>query len=533
MTLLHTPTGRRSFLLGAAIGVPALLTGGRALAATDPFTQGVASGDPWPDGFVIWTRIAPDITAADGLGGAPDNLPVRWEVAEDDRFRRIVQAGEAVSRHLMGGAVHVDLAGLRPDRPYWYRFNALGVNSPVGRAWTTPLPGAQVQAVRFTAATCSHYEQGWFSAYRHMAAEEESRFTLFLGDYIYEGAGRPAGEGRVRSYGDLPVADSLANYRRRYALHHADPDLQALHAAAPALVIWDDHETMNDYSGIWSQEGERLPPAAFAYRRANAYRAFVENMPLRLSRTWQGARTTIFRRMQWGKLAQFDLLDGRQYRSAPACTTGLDSARGHMTAPDCPDLEDPARTFLGFEQERWLYDGWQRSAARWNLTVQNLLVAPMVFDTPTGPVIWTDTWNGFGAARRRLLDTMVSSGIDNPVTLAGDYHSFWCNNLYRGFDANRFAVDGLNTGGEAPVAAEFVVSSVTSSGPPQEFYRRAMPNNPQITFFDSEHRGYMSFDMTADRLDARCMAISDKADPRATVRVLHQRSVEAGRPGLA
>lgn len=515
---------RRSFLVGATVAVPALLVHGRALAASDPFTQGVASGDPAPDGFVIWTRIAPDILAADGLGGAPDNLPVRWEVATDEHFRTIVRHGDAVARHAMGAAVHVEVGGLRPDRPYWYRFVTQGVSSETGRAWTTPAPGAATSAVRFTAATCSHWEWGYFSAYRHMAREEDSRFTLFLGDYIYESAGRPVAPetGRVRSYGELPEADSLANYRRRYALHHSDPDLRALHAAAPAIAIWDDHEVQDDYSGIWSK-GLQFASARFVQRRAMAYRAFVENMPLRLSQVMRGAEYRINRRMQWGTLAQFDMLDGRQFRSPPACSDGPDGGKGHMAAIDCPDLADPSRTFLGFEQERWLYDGWNRSRARWNLLVQNLLIAPMVFDTPKGPVVWTDSWNGFGAARQRLIDTMQASGIANPVTLAGDYHSFWCNDLYRDF----------GKGGQRPVAAEFVVSSVTSSGPPESFYKAAMPANPHIRYFDSTHRGYMRFDLNRDRLAARCMAISDRADRHATVRVLHDAVVEAGRPGLA
>lgn len=524
MRLSLPSTTRRSFLVGTAIGVPALLTHGRALAASDPFTQGVASGDPLPNGFVIWTRIAPDILAPDGLGGAPDNIPLRWEVAADQAFRHVVRAGDALARHAMGATVHVEVDGLQPDRPYWYRFIAYGVNSQVGRAWTAPAPGAPVQAVRFAAATCSHWELGYFSAYRHMARDEDSRFTLFLGDYIYESAGRPLSreKGIVRSYGDLPEADSLANYRRRYALHHSDPDLRALHAAAPAIAIWDDHEVQDDYSGIWSED-PALAPAAFVRRRQAAYRAFVENLPVRLSRVVRGQQFRINWRLQWGTLAQFDMVDGRQFRSPQACAAGLPSRKGHIAPIDCADFEDPSRTYLGFEQERWLYDGWSKSHARWNVLVQNLLVAPMTFASPQGPALWTDSWNGFGAARQRLIDAMVSSRLANPVTLAGDYHSFWCNNLFRNFDKPE----------ERPVAAEFVVSSITSSGPPEGYYKAAMPNNPQIRYFDSSHRGYMSFDLTPARLDARCMAISDRADPRATLSVLHTASVAAGTPGLA
>jgi alkaline phosphatase D len=244
---------------------------------------------------------------------------------------------------------------------------------------------------------------------------------------------------------------------------------------------------------------------------------------VRLSRVVRGQQFRINWRLQWGTLAQFDMVDGRQFRSPQACAAGLPSRKGHIAPIDCADFEDPSRTYLGFEQERWLYDGWSKSHARWNVLVQNLLVAPMTFASPQGPALWTDSWNGFGAARQRLIDAMVSSRLANPVTLAGDYHSFWCNNLFRNFDKPE----------ERPVAAEFVVSSITSSGPPEGYYKAAMPNNPQIRYFDSSHRGYMSFDLTPARLDARCMAISDRADPRATLSVLHTASVAAGTPGLA
>ncbi|WP_109809155.1 alkaline phosphatase D family protein [Sphingosinithalassobacter portus] len=515
-------TNRRAVLRSAGIA-PALLLFGRSLAASDPFSLGVASGDPAANGFVIWTRIAPDPLAEDGLGGAIEGLPVQWEVAADPAFRAIVRSGETRTRLALGGAIHIEVDGLQPDRPYWYRFIAQGVNSDTGRAWTAPAAQATPQSVRFTAASCSHWEYGYFAAYRHMAAEEDSRFTLFLGDYIYENAGRMPGDrpGIIRSYG-LPEADSLSNYRRRYALHRTDPDLRALHAAAPAIAIWDDHELQNDYSGIWSQE-PALTPAKFAERRRAAYRAFCENLPMRLSRVLRGDGYRIYRRMRWGDLAQFDMLDGRQFRSPPACIEGQDNYHGHMAPIDCADLTDPSRTFLGFTQERWLYDGWANSRAQWNLLVQNLLVAPMLFDTPAGRVIWTDSWNGFGAARQRMIDAMVETGISNPVTLAGDYHSFWTNNLYRDF--NR--VD------QPPVAAEFVVSSITSSGPPQQFYEAAMPDNPQIRFFDSRERGYMRFDLNRERLAVDCMKISDRADRNAALSILHSATVENGRPGLA
>lgn len=514
---------RRRFVTSALIAAPALLIHGRAMAASDPFSLGVASGEPAADGFVIWTRIAPDPLAEDGLGGNAAAMPVHWEVATDDRFAHVVARGEAVARPELASAVHVEVTGLRAERPYFYRFLASGLASPTGKAWTAPRDSVAAGPLRFNAATCSHWELGYFAAYRHMAEDTDSRLTLFLGDYIYETTA--TGERRkqtVRSYGMGPAL-TLADYRRRYALHRTDPDLRQLHAAAACIATWDDHEVQNDYSGIWPQDAD-VTPAVFLARRNAAYRAFCENMPVRLSRVMRADGSfRLNRRVRWGSLAQFDVLDGRQFRSPGACTTGLPTHNGHMAPTSCPDLEDPSRTFLGFEQERWLYDGWAKSPAQWNIAVQNLLVAPLTIDGPGGPSIWTDTWNGFGAARRRLIDAMVDTKLKNPVTLAGDYHSFWCNDLRRDFSRPT----------DPAVAAEFVVSSITSTGPPDAAIKAALPANPHIRYFDAAHRGYLSVDLSRDRMDTRCMAISDRADRQATIRVLHAQSVEAGRPGLA
>lgn len=523
MSDLFPAMRRREFLAGAVLGTPALLLSGHAFAAVDPFPLGVAAGEPLPDGFVIWTRLATDPLAADGLGGIDRPVPLTWEVATDDTFRHIAARGEAVARPERASAVHVELAGLAPDRPYWYRFTAMGARSPVGRAWTAPAPGAEVARLRMTAASCSHWEMGYFSAYRHMAQDAESRLTLFLGDYIYEDSAAPERQKQaVRAYG-MPEAKTLADYRRRYALHRTDADLRALHAAAACVATWDDHEVQNDYSGIWPQDVD-VKPAEFVKRRAAAYRAFCENMPLRLSRVLRpDGSFRISRRFQWGTLAQFDVLDGRQFRSPPACIDGLASHRGHMASLSCPDLEDESRTYLGFDQERWLYDGFARSHARWNLLVQNLLIAPLKVQTPQDTLLWTDSWNGFGAARRRLIDALADTRLSNPVTLAGDYHSTWLNDLRRDFDRPN----------DPAVAAEVVVTSITSNGPPAEALNAALPANPHIRYFDALHRGYTALDLTPERLDVRCMAISDRADPRATVAVLQQRQVLAGKAGFA
>lgn len=510
---------RRSFLAASLAGAPALLLHGRALAAGDPFTAGVAAGDPEADGFVIWTRLAAQPLAVEAADGASTQaLPLRWQVARDPQFTQVVASGEAIARPERAHCVHVEVAGLLPDRPYWYRFIAQGVSSPVGRAYTAPLAGAPCAHLRMTAASCSHWELGYFAAYRHMAQDENSRLTLFLGDYIYESGAQP---NRPRSYA-MPEAQTLGDYRRRYALHRTDTDLQALHAANACLATWDDHEVQDDYSGTMSKD-PAISQAAFMLRRAAGYRAFCEFMPLRLSRVL--ARRNAYRlwhRLAWGDLAQFDVVDGRQFRSGLACHDGTKLEGGHMAPLSCPDLTDPSRTYLGAEQERWLYDGWARSTAKWNLMVQNLLIAPLTVNTPAGPMQWTDTWNGFGAARSRLINAMQATKLRNPITLAGDYHSSWLNDLRLDFNRPQ----------DAPVAAEVVVTSITSNGPPAAGIKAALPNNPHIRYFDAEHRGYAALDLTAERMEVRCMAISDRADRAATQFVLQEKVVEAGRPGF-
>ena len=515
---------RRGLLLGLGVGLaaPALLRGARALAApgSDPFTLGVASGDPWPDGFVIWTRIAPDPLAEDGRGGAGGPVEVRWEVAADPQMRRVLRAGEAVADERMGHAVHVELNGLQPGRPYWYRFTALGVQSEIGRAATAPAPGEAIARLQIGVASCSHWERGYFKAYGHMA-EEQHDLTLFLGDYIYEySLGPDRKEEIVRPYG-MAEATTLGDYRRRYALHKTDANLQALHASAPCIATWDDHEVQDDYSGIWSSHPE-VAERDFAVRRKAAYRAFVEHMPLRLRLAMRGDDVSIYRRMRFGRLADIFVLDGRQYRSEQPCVQGLPTRKGRIAPESCAELDDPARTFLGFDQERWLYDGLRDAPARWNVLAQGLKMAPMRFKAGEEYSEWTDTWDGFAAGRERLLAALQGARVANPVVLSGDYHSFWANDLReKPFDPD-----------SPVVATEFVGTSITSSGPSYEGISRALPENPQVRFFDSRQRGYMMLDVRPELIETKFQMISDRRDPNAVLSTLRTFNVEAGRPGV-
>lgn len=512
--------GRRQALrlLAGAAAAPWLLRHGRALAGLDyPFALGIASGDPAPDGFVIWTRLAQLPLYPGNEQRLPERIALNWEVAEDASFRRVVQRGQTSALRLRGHAVHVELRGLQPGRDYWYRFIGLGEISPVGRGLTLPALGSTPDSLHLAVASCAHWERGYFSAYRHMA-EERPDLTLFLGDYIYEyslAAGTP---GLVRPYG-APEATDLAGYRYRYALHHSDPDLQALHAAAPCIATWDDHEVQDDYSG----ESSKLPgvdPIAFNRRRASAYQAFLENLPLRRVPIGANGLPQIYRQFHYGNLASLPLLDGRQYRSRQPCYAAPDFGKGHLEKAACQDLADPQRTLLGFQQERWLDQQLRNSEARWNLIAQDLLVAPLRIPGPghAEDRYWTDNWDGFQAGRTRLLKSLHDSRAANPVILSGDYHSFWANHLH---------LEPENP--DSPlVAAEFVGTSITSNGPSYEAVQALLPNNPQIRFYDSRPRGYLSLQLRPQQLDVQMQAISDRADPQASISTLKRFTLENG-----
>ena len=508
--------GRRRLLTAMAVGGGLALLGpyARAAGADYPFTLGVASGDPLPDGFVIWTRLAPVSGLAPGR-----KVAVRWSVAKDEAMRHVVQRGHGVAHGGFAHSVHVEVTGLEPGRPYWYRFEALGEQSPVGRSRTAPALGSLAPA-RFGFASCSHLELGYFSAYRHLAAEQVD-LVFFLGDYIYENSFAPGSPKIVRAH-SVSEASDLAGYRSRYAQYKSDPDLQALHASAPCVATWDDHEVQNDYANRWSQDAG-VSPQAFLPRRAGAYQAFYEHMPLRRSSLPKGPDMRVYRRLDFGRLARFHVLDGRQYRSEQPCILANGSHRGHIAAPACADLLDPRRTLLGWEQEAWLRDGLARSASRWNIIAQDLLVAPLLQRAPDTQALghWTDGWDGYGATRQRMLNALDQTQARNPVFWGGDIHSFWTTDLH---------LDSQNPASKV-VATEFVGTSVTSDGPPYDAFKAILPLNPHVKFFDSRQRGYVSVTLSEREMETRFQVISERRDPQATVSTLSRFVVEAGRAG--
>ncbi len=512
---------RRRVLAGLAVATTfSLLSPFARSAGVDyPFTLGVASGDPLPDGFVIWTRLAPLFNAADGRGGLRRAVPVRWRVATDAAMTRVVRHGEVTASERFAHSVHVEVAGLEAGRPYWYQFEGLGAQSPVGQSRTAPAAHAMASA-RLGFVSCSHWERGYFSAYRHLAAERPD-LVFFLGDYIYDNSFAADSGKVVRAHG-AGNAVSLSDYRNRYALYKTDPDLQALHAAAPCVATWDDHEVQNDYANRWSQD-PKIAVAQFLQQRTAAYQAYYEHMPLRASSLPRGPDMRIYRRLDYGRLARLHVLDGRQYRSEQPCVLPNGSHQGHIATNPCSDLRDPARTMLGWQQEAWLDQGFAQSKAQWNLIAQDLLVAPLAQRDLTNhkPGRWTDGWDGYMANRTRMLASIERNRVKNPVFWAGDIHSFWVTDLHAEADKPDSPV----------VATEFVGSSVTSDGPPYEAFNKILPLNPHVKFFDSRQRGYMSVELKEQQMLTHFRVISDPRDPAAGVSTLKSFVVESGRAG--
>lgn len=484
-----------------------------------PFTLGVASGYPRVDGMSLWTRLAPRPLSPDG-GMAPDAMiEVVWQVAEDERFGKLVAEGRQRAVSELGHSLHVDVTGLRPGRPYFYRFIAGDEVSPTGRTLTAPAAGSEPERLRFALGSCQHYEQGYFESYRHIV-DDEADLMVFVGDYIYESSW---GDDLIRAHAVGEPYD-LAAYRQRHAQYKTDPDLQRAHAAMPWLVTWDDHEVDNDPAGDVS---EHLDPR-FLLRRAAAYQAYYEHMPLpRALAARTDGSMRIYTDLAFGDLARFYVLDDRQYRSPNACNDPVKGGGSTDVVPDrCAELADTERTMLGLEQERWLSQALAGSSARWNVIAQQTLVStrrsPPAADSGES-TIWTDGWDGFPAARERLLRDLERPQLRNPLVIGGDIHATIACDLMR---------DPWQSGGGSPViAAEVCGTSISSQGWPQERYEAFRKINPHLKFGRSDRRGYCLFTLGREaRVDVR--AIDSEKRRGSRVETLATLAIEDGRRGL-
>jgi len=516
------PLDRRTFLRasGALAGLVGLrvVPGARALAATSSlFSLGVASGDPTPTSVLLWTRLAPD--PLNGGGMSPKPVRVRWEVARDEGMQQIVRRGQVTAKPGDGHTVHVIAGGLAPDSWYFYRFSAMGETSRVGRTRTLPARGALASRLRLAVVSCQDYQNGYYAAYRDIA-EHDLDFVVHTGDYIYEYAANPAAIRQHRG-GECQTLD---DYRNRYALYRLDPQLQDAHARIPFLVTWDDHEVQNNYTGPISDEG--VPADAFRTRRAVAYQAYWEHMPLRPSARPRRDTMQLYRRFDFGRLARIFMLDGRQFRSDQPCVEPGSLGVG----PECADVFAEDRTFLGTRQERWLYAGLRRSRARWNVIAQQVMMMRGDLGEALGsavPVYNMDAWDGYQAQRQRILDFLARERPANPIVLTGDIHSAWVAELRQNFLDPTSPV----------VAVEFVCTSIASSFidsfiPIIEANLGPNSRNPHIRFFEGRHRGWTLCNVTPERWQADFRIVQTLSDPASPVETVSSWVVDAGVPGV-
>lgn len=507
---------RRSFLAHQsrwfALALVGGQFGGRLLAAPrfekDPFSLGIASGDPSPDGFVLWTRLAPEPLTDGGMPN--EHVKVRWELADDEGMRRIVRSGEAVASPELGHSVHVELEGLPANRWYWYRFHAGDATSPIGRTRTMPAHQAQPDSLRFAFASCQDYHF-YYTAWQHMAAEQDLDLVFHLGDYIYEGGIRTD---RPRRHNGNEIV-TLADYRKRLALYKTDEHLRAMHSRCPFVVTWDDHEVDNNYANAVDQDGGR--PEDFLKRRAQAYQAYYEHMPLRSFTKPVGPDMQLYRRVSFGRLADFFVLDTRQYRSNQPC--------GDKTGAPCDGFFDPNATLLGAAQERWLQEGLSRSASTWNVLAQQVIMSGLDFArSEDGPSYSMDQWSGYYYGRNRLTKFLDEAKPSNPVVLTGDVHSNWVSEVPLDF------VDQKSR----TVAAEFVGTSITSGGDGGEnldYRTRVMAKNPWLRHYNGQ-RGYVTCTVTPQLWRADYRTVEYVSKPGSPIRTSASFAVESGRPNI-
>jgi alkaline phosphatase D len=513
---------RRRFLSCTWSGVAAslslaLLPGTELFASRrfgdNPFMLGVASGDPTADGIVLWTRLAPDPADPASLGRRA--IPVGWRVARDWRMRQVVARGVALASPELAHSVHVEVDGLRAGSDYFYQFHAGQEESAVGHFRTAPAPHDFAPEVRFAFATCQDWPSGYYTAYRDMV-ENDLDLVLHCGDYTYEyaigpntGRGIPPPEGFERETVDL------ATYRLRHTLYKLDPDLQAVHAKFPFAVIWDDHEVQNDYSGLAPEWGS--PSPEFTARRAAAYQAYYEHMPIRAAVARKPAPgLRIYRRLNYGRLVEFSMLDDRQYRTDNPCGDG-ESLR-------CAAALDGDYTMLGHRQEQWIARGFEQSSSRWNIVAQQLLIAQLEHATIQPNWFWNDAWDGYPLARRRLLEEVAGSHVRNPVFLTGDWHSTFVNDLKLDF------ADPASP----TIATEFVTPAITTGGdgtPYGPYYAPMIPYNPHIQYYEGDRRGYFKASVTNKQLRMDLRFVTSVENPEGSGYLERSWVVEDRRPG--
>ncbi len=478
---------------------------------SNPFSLGIASGQPQPGSVVLWTRLV--ITEADAALKA-QTISVVCEVFADAALRQPVRQWRVQTDAGRAHSVHVMAQGLQPGRHYWYRFVCGNAISPVGHARTSPGVNDAVDRLRIALASCQHYEQGFYVAHREMA-QRELDLVLFVGDYIYESS-NPQYMLRKHQGG---VPKQLDEYRDRHAQYKTDADLQACHAAHTWAMTWDDHEVVNDYAN--DLDRDYTDAQVFLRRRAAAYQAYFEHMPVRLGPDpANGSQMRIHDRMAWGRLADLWTLDCRQYRDHQACPDP--NRGGGRVVMGCEALADSSRTMLGLAQEQWLTDGLTSSTKRWKLVAQATQMSPSGINTPLGRSTYTDAWDGYPQARARFLNTVAQARLQNVVVLGGDVHMNVAAKL-------RVQPNDENS---AVVASELVTTSITSRGMPEKLLGQIRDSNPDILHARADERGYTFIEVKPDGISATFRSTPNPAQADAVLKTQAQFQIQSGIAGL-
>ncbi len=485
--------------------------------ASNPFTLGVASGDPLPDSVILWTRLAPEEPLT-------DDVDVEWEVASDEAMSDIVANGTATAPSALGNSVHVSADGLEPDSVYFYRFRLGEYETEPARTYTFAAPGTTPGRFTFAFSSCQNWEQGYYAAYRDLVEQGDLDAFVFLGDYIYEYASGGYSDDRSRTTGQDFECETLDQYRQRYALYRSDPLLQAAHAVVPWIITWDDHEVDNDYADDSSENDDEQQ--AFLERRAAGYQAWYEFMPVRLDPP-SGADFDIYRSFAHGDLVNFHVLDTRQYRSDQQRSEPFIEQLGDAVQVRDEELVwSPEHTMLGEAQHQWVTDGVAASNAIWDVLAQQVFMFggnAVVGAEP--PIVVVDTWDGYAGARKELLDS-VGESADNLVVLTGDFHSAAVAELRSDpFDESL-----------PVIGSEFMASSISSSffdddDAVEGLVTGALSANPHLKWFDAQ-RGYTFCEVTPERWVAQFRAVADQFDESSPVDTVTTWEVVAGSPGV-
>lgn len=501
-------TSRRSFLaLTGGAAATAAIYGFSAAPAwaeprfpRNPFTLGVASGDPTGDGVVLWTRLAPEPQAADGLGGMPPyQVQVVWQVATDPDFRTVVKAGTETAAPELAHSVHAEVAGLNPSSDYWYRFRVGSEESPVGHTRTAPAPGSDPGKITFGLASCQSWAGGRYAAYRTMA-QEDLDLVVHVGDYTYEGRNH----------------ETLADFRNNHAKYKSSPDLQAAHARFPFVVTFDDHEIENNWAGGISQPDNEASnePQRFLQLRANAFQAYYEHLPLRRPQRPTGPDMVLYRGLDYGSLAKFHVLDTRQYRSDQL-------TENFPGGPQHPDVYDPSRTLMGDAQEQWLFNGLSSSTARWNVIAQQTMMAQYDYDPTETLSVNHDQWDGYVVSRNRLTNFINQQNPANPVILSGDWHAAFVNDVL---------LDHSDPASRV-VTTEFVGTSISSGCGWAQAIKDGLPANPHTRYINPDKRGWTRCTVNADEFRSDYLVVPSAADTTSPAVVDASFAVKNGRPG--